>query len=227
VGTGFTTSDIFGAHNRLSHHGVRFLSLPLELSPEPAEASGPRRFEAFGQTSDGEFVVLVERRHAPNPYGTIDQKTGVSEPLHTSHVVEDLGTCRVFMERVLDHRVLFTEICGGELFERLMALPPGSSFRFQMLGHPARETGRIIFIEMEGDRPDPGVASPQSGSGLTGLTYTVDSLDRRVAAAVEIGVTVVQPPTPAPDHHLGPGRTATLLPPFDLGLELFEPHRPR
>jgi hypothetical protein len=224
LGTGFTSSDIFSVHARLSGHGVSFLSRPLELTPEPAEEAGPRRFEAFGQAPDGEFIVLVERRNAPTPYGSIDPETLVSEPLHTSHIVDDLPGCRRFMEEVLDHGTLFSEVCSGEIFERLMGLPPGGSFRFQMLGPPTRVTGRIIFIEMDGSRP-----AQRRGAiptrGLIGLTYTADDLDRRVARAAELGATVIEPASDMSDHHLGSGRRAILKPPFNLRLELFEPRR--
>jgi catechol 2,3-dioxygenase-like lactoylglutathione lyase family enzyme len=222
LGTGFTSSDILSVHARLSRHGVTFLSRPLELTPEPAEEAGPRRFEAFGQTPDGEFIVVVERRNAPTHYGTIDPSSLTSEPLHTSHIVDDLQTCRRFMEEVLDHRVLFTEVCSGEIFEALMSLPPGVSFRFQMLGPPKRDTGRIIFIEMDASQlAQRGDAV--SHRGLVGLTYLVDDLDRRVARAVELGATIFDPTRDASDHHLGPGRRAILQPPFNLRLELFEP----
>jgi hypothetical protein len=194
----------------------------LELSPEPAEEAGPRRFEAFGQAPDGEFIVVVERRNAPTPYGTIDPSSLTSEPLHTSHIVDDLDTCRRFMEEVLDHRVLFTEVCSGEIFEALMSLSPGASFRFQMLGPPNRDTGRIIFIEMGGSRPAPG-GEALPNRGLIGLTYAADDLDRRLARAVGLGATVVEPARDASDHHLGQGRRATLQPPFNIRLELFEP----
>ena len=220
LGTGFTTSDIHRLHLRLDGHGVRFLSPPLELSPEPGDEAGPRRFEAFSQTVDGEFIVLVERRRAPGPYGTIDPHSLLSEPLHTSHVVDDLDGCCRFMEEVLDHRVMFSEVCSGELFERLMAIEPGSSFRFRMLGHPERETGRIIFIEFDGEAREvkPDVRHPQRG--LFGLSYRCDDLDRRVEAAGSLGVGVLLSPGQASRRQPGDGRRAVLAAPFGILLEL-------
>jgi predicted enzyme related to lactoylglutathione lyase len=205
---------------------MRFLSPPLELTPESTEEAGPRRFEVFGQTGDGEFAVLIERRRAPGPYGTIDPDSLVSEPLHTSHVVEDLAGCRRFMEEVLDHQVLFAEECRGPVFEELMALPPETSLRFQMLAHPEQETGRIIFIEIAGEQnggfAQVGPRKPRRG--ICALTYSCDKLEERVATAREIGATVLLPPTESGHQLMGPGRWAHLMPPFDLLLELWEPN---
>jgi catechol 2,3-dioxygenase-like lactoylglutathione lyase family enzyme len=225
LGTGFTTTDIRDVHQRLESLGMRFLSPPLELTPELTDEAGPRRFEVFGQTGDGEFAVLIERRRAPGPYGTIDPASLLSEPLHTSHVVEDLERCRRFMEEVLDHRVLFAEECRGREFEDLMALPPGTSLRFQMLAHPQRETGRIIFIEIADERSqESGRVDPRRPRrGICALTYSCDKLEDRVATAGELGATVLLPPTDEVHPFLGRGRWALLTPPFDLLLELWEP----
>jgi catechol 2,3-dioxygenase-like lactoylglutathione lyase family enzyme len=225
LGTGFTTSDIHGVHQRLESLGMRFLSPPLELTPESTEEAGPRRFEVFGQTGDGEFAVLIERRRAPGPYGTIDPDSLLSEPLHTSHVVEDLARCRRFMEEVLDHQVLFAEECRGPVFEELMALPPDTSLRFQMLAQPDQETGRIIFIEIEGEqnRRTAQVDPRKPRRGICALTYSCDKLEERVATAHEIGATLLLPPTEGVRQSLGRGRWALLIPPFDLLLELWEP----
>ncbi len=226
LGTGFTTGDIHRVHERLEGHGVRFLSPPLELSPDPGDDAGPRRFEAFSQTGDGEFVVLVERRRAPSPYGTIDPGSLLSEPVHTSHVVDDLDACCRFMERVLDHRVLFSERCAGETFERLMALDRGSTFRFRMLCHPDRETGRIIFIEFDGGERAASRRTQRPHRGLIGLTYTADDLDRRLDTARSLGAAVLPPPGRAAGRAAGSGPSATVVPPFNILLELRQTQGP-
>lgn len=220
LGIGFTTQGIGPVRDRVAAAGVRFLSEPVELTPEPDGPTGPQRFEVFGQAPCGEFIVLIERRNVPTPYGSLSAENPVSEPLHTSHVVTDLTHCSRFMSRVLGHEVLFREKCEGEEFDRLMAVNSGTRFWFEMLGHPDHPTGRIIFIEYEEVREGRQHSPP--GHGISGLAYTCDSIEATLARAAAAGVVSTAEPVDIDDPLLGRGRVVTLQPPWGSRLELWE-----
>ncbi|MEJ2086623.1 MAG: hypothetical protein P8Y44_13270 [Acidobacteriota bacterium] len=231
LGVGFTTQGIEQVQARARRAGVSFLSPPIELTPEPEGASGPRRFEVFGQTRDSEFVVLIERQNVDTAYGNISDAWHTSEPLHTSHVVRDLTAASRFMCTALDHEVIFREECVGSEFEQLMSVPANTRFRFEMLRHPDHSIGRIIFIEYETmqTRPNGSVtadARPVAprARGLVALRYDCSDLEAAVSRARLQGGTVARPITEVDSELLGTGRVATLESPVGLLIELWEPH---
>jgi len=220
LGIGFTTQGIHGVRDGVAATGVRFLSEPVVLTPEPDGPTGPQRFEVFGQAPSSEFIVLIERRNVPTPYGSLSAERPVSEPLHTSHVVTDLTHCSRFMSRVLGHEGLFREKCEGEEFDRLMDVEPGTRFWFEMLGHPDHPTGRIIFIEYDDKQTGRPQAPPTPG--ISGLAYSCDDLDATLARAAACGVVSTMQPVEVDDPLLGRGRVVTLQPPWGSLLELWE-----
>lgn len=222
LGIGFTTQGIGSVHQRLKDLGVEFLSAPIELTPEPEGPTGPRRFEAFGQAPDGEFVVLIERQNVDTPYGSISERWQTSEPLHTSHVVSDLAAASRFMTDVFAHEVLFREECQGPEFEQLMGVPVDTRFRFEMLAHPDQSTGRIILIEYADDwQPGAWVEPPQRG--LTALRYDCTELDTALERARQAGATLLRPPLAVDTPTLGTGRAAALRSPIGILIELWQP----
>lgn len=231
LGVGFTCRDIAAAHARLGATGVSFCSPPIELTPEPEEGeidlTGPRRFEAFGQAANGELVVLIERRNAPDAYGTLDDHWLTSEPLHTSHIVADLAAASRFMVEALEHRVIFRETCQGEDFERLMGLGPGAAFRFEMLQHPEHHTGRIIFIEYLEPAARKTIAAASAtglGRGIQSLRYDTSDLETTLAAVTEAGGELLLEPRDLASAVLGGGRVAVVGSPLGVRLELWQPN---
>ncbi len=221
VGIGVTTGEIERVHARLAACGVEFLSPPVQLLPEPEGPSGPRRYEAFGRQEDGAFLVLIERLNAPTPYGSISSDARVSEPLHCSHVVVDLAAASRFMVEVLEHEPLFHERCEGPTFERLMGLPPGARFEFEMLHHPGFATGRIIFIAHEGRAGEQRLALPPM-RGVSAHRYDCDDLEATLARVEPSGGEIVAAPAEISDPLLGRGRAAAVMPPFGTLVELWE-----
>ena len=223
LGIGFTTDAIDEVHARLGTTGLRFQSAPVELTPEPVagETVGPRRFEAFGQAPDGEFIVLIERRNSPEPYGTITGPWRTSEPLHCSHIVADRAAAGRFMEQALDHEVLFEEELGGPELDRLMGLPAGSRLGFQMLAHPRFATGRIIFIEYPELDATPTFIEPPT-RGLHALRYDCRDLDIGLARVIEAGGEILREPASLTCPALGSGRVATIRSPIGVLLELWQ-----
>ena len=224
LGVGVTTDAIDRVHARLAAAGLRFQSPPVELTPEPVagESVGPRRFEAFGQAPDGEFIVLIERRDAPEPYGTIAAEPfRTSEPLHCSHVVADRAAAGRFMEQALDHQVLFEEELSGPELDRLMGLPSGSRLGFQMLAHPDYPTGRIIFIEYPEHDDAPAFIEPPA-RGLHALRYDCRDLDRSLVRVSDAGGELLREPANLDSGALGRGRVATIRSPIGVLLELWQ-----
>ena len=232
LGVGFTTQGIEDVYQRTERFGVEYLSAPIELTPEPEGPTGPRRFEVFGQSLDGEFVVLIERQNVDTPYGTISETSQTSEPLHTSHVVPDLAAASRFMCVALDHEVIFKEECDGPDFEQLMAVAPDTRFRFEMLRHPDHSIGRIIFIQYDevdsvthptGTRATKvGLAQPP-GRGINALRYDCTNLDSAVARAERVGGALLRPVVNVEATSLGAGRVAPLASPAGILIELWEP----
>jgi predicted enzyme related to lactoylglutathione lyase len=231
LGVGFTTRGIEDVYQRTERFGVDYLSAPIELTPEPEGPTGPRRFEVFGQSLDGEFMVLIERQNVDTPYGTISETWQTSEPLHTSHVVADLGAASSFMCAALDHEVIFKEECNGPEFEQLMAVAPDTRFRFEMLRHPDHSIGRIIFIQYdeEDSAPGPtdaGLAEPPA-RGMNALRYDCTDLEGAVARAEQAGGTLLRPIVNIEvpglgTGGLGTGRVAALGSPVGILIELWE-----
>lgn len=223
VGIGFTTDAIQEVFERLTAGGASFLSAaPVQLTPDPEGPTGPRRLEAFGQARDGEFSVLIERQNAPSPYGSISQRWRTSEPLHSSHVVADLAAPRRFLGEALDQEVIFREECAEPETDLLMALPPGTRFRFEMLKHPERDTGRIILIEFPDANLEPSWTAPPA-RGIHALGYGCADLDDQLAAVARAGGRVLGGPVEIDSPGLRRGRAAAIESPLGVLLELWEP----
>jgi catechol 2,3-dioxygenase-like lactoylglutathione lyase family enzyme len=222
LGIGFTTREVREAHRRLAAAGVDFLSAPVELTPPQTGPAGPRRFEVFGRAADGEFLVLIERLNPPSPYGNLSEVSGLSEPLHASHVVEDLAASSRFMSEVLGHETLFRETLDGERFERLMGLAHGARLSFEMLHHPAFPTGRIIFIELEGSVSGTISLVAPPARGMCAHRYDSSDLDSVLARVEEAGGTLRSAVVEIDEPVLGRGRVATVAPPHGTLLELWE-----
>jgi predicted enzyme related to lactoylglutathione lyase len=226
LGVGFTTLAIAGVHARLVGAGVAFASEPLRLTPEAAPAAGPVRYEAFGRGPDGDGVVLIERLNTPTPYGTLSAGLDVSEPLHVSIVVEHLEASSLLLRSALGHATVFAERCEGPLFERLMALAPGTRFRFEMLKHPAFDTGRVVLIafEAESTAAAPEPSPPRAGGrGIVALRYDTDDVEATLAAATASGAALVRPPVEIAAPLVGRARVAVVEPPWGGRLELWQP----
>jgi catechol 2,3-dioxygenase-like lactoylglutathione lyase family enzyme len=222
VGIGFTTTDPGALCAALTGHGAAFLSPPVRVGPPGQGPADPTRFEAFARLRDGEFIVVIERRNMPAPYGTIAGSPPVSEPLHTSHSVADLDACRRLFTRVLSHEVLVRETCEGPDFERLMGLAPGTSFVFEMLKPPAHPTGRIVLMAFPpGGRHLPAPDGPRRG--IAALRYDVDDLAAALAAVPAAGGEIVAGPLQVRDPVLGAGRAAAVASPLGTPIELWEP----
>lgn len=220
LGIGFTTRGVARVHERLAAAGVDFVSAPLCLTPENVAVAGPVRYEAFGRAHDGELVVLIERLNAPTPYGTIDEALDASEPLHTSHVVPDLPAASRFMTEVLGQQTLLRDRCQGDVFDRLLGVPPGTAFSFEMMHHPGSPTGRIVLMAFEGTPRSAPTVDPL-GRGLTTLRHHCDDLEavrRRVAPA---GGEVVRGPA-AIDSPIGRGNVMLVRSPFSTLCEIWE-----
>jgi hypothetical protein len=205
---------------------VVFQSSPVELTPEPEGPTGPQRFEAFGQMANHEYVVIIERRNAPTAYGSISDDWNTSEPLHTSHIVPDLAAASSFMATALEHEVLFREDCSGPEFEELMAIPEQTRFRFEMLGHPDRSTGRSILIEYEDGQPGPVFAQPPI-RGLHALRFDTSDLETTLALITRAGGSVLRGPALIDSPAVGRGQAAAVKSPLGILLEIWQPQPTR
>ena len=224
LGVGFTTIEIRDVHARLERSGVRFVSPPLLLTPmSPALASGappgPQRYEAFGRTVDGDFIVLIERINAGTPYGTF--VTDCSEPLHASFVVTNLAACTHFMREVLEHEILLAETCAGTPFDVLLGLPEDVSFRFAMAHHPSFATGRTVFMEFQ-KRLEPMAQTPGLGLGICRLRYDTTDLHSTLSRVPGGGGSLVRGPASVEDPVLGHGLVAMVRSPFGVLIELWQ-----
>ena len=224
LGIGFTTASISGVQARLADLGVQFVSPPLLLTPAPAAATllgppGPRRYEAFGRTVDGDFLVLIERIGATTPYGVLT--TDCSEPLHASFVVTNLDASVHFMRDVLEHEVLAAEACSGPPFDALLGLPSDVSFRFAMLHQPAYPTGRIVLIEYE-KKPAPMTQTPGLTPGICRLRYDTDDLHTTLSRVPGGGGSLVRGPASVDDPVLGHGLVAMVRSPYGMLIELWQ-----
>jgi catechol 2,3-dioxygenase-like lactoylglutathione lyase family enzyme len=224
LGIGFTTRGITEVHTRLQGLGVRFVSDPLLLNPPRAEAllgapPGPRRYEAFGRTADGDFVVLIERVGADTAYGTLS--SDCSEPLHASFVVTNLDASLHFMREVLEHETLLAESCSGPPFDELLGAPEGASFRFAMSHRPGFVTGRAIFMEFQ-KRLEPMTQTPGLGPGICRLRYDTTDLHSTLARVPGGGGSLVRGPASVEDPVLGQGLVAMVRSPFGVLVELWQ-----
>lgn len=224
LGTGFTTSGIGGVHQRLQAAGVRFVSPPLLLTPmaraAPRElAPGPRRFETFGRSADGDFIVLIERVNAATPYGTF--AGDCSEPLHASFIVTNLEATLHFMRDVLEHEVLLADSCAGPPFDELLGMPHDVSFRFAMLHRPGYATGRTVFMEFR-SRPEPMAQTPGLTPGICRLRYDTTDLHATLARVPGGGGSLARGPASVDDPVLGQGIVAMVRSPFGVLIELWQ-----
>ena len=224
VGIGVTTRGVGAVFDRVAAAGVDFVSPPLCLTPGAVGPAGPVRYEAFGQAADGEFVVLIERLNVPTPYGTISEAFHTSEPLHSSHVVPDLEAAGRFMAEALGQESLLRDRCEGEIFEKLMGLPRGTAFRFEMRHRPGYPTGRIVLIAFEGhDGPAPMI-DPR-GRGLTALRYDCEDVAAVAASIASAGGAILRGPVEVDSPALGRGRVLSARSPFGTLVEIWEVKR--
>ena len=224
LGTGFTTIGIDRVHARLEASGVRFVSSPLLLTPMGAATSanappGPRRFETFGRTADGDFIVLIERVNAATPYGTF--AGDCSEPLHASFIVTNLDATIHFMRDVLEHEVLLAETCSGPPFDALLGLSRDASFRFAMLHHPGHPTGRTVFMEFQ-KKPEPMAQTPGLTPGICRLRYDTTDMHSTLARVPGGGGSLVRGPAGVDDPVLGHGLVTMVRAPFGVLIELWQ-----
>jgi len=220
VGIGFTTPEIHASVSRLRAAGAEPISDPMCLSsnsnvPDP----GMSRWEVFVRLRGGEYAVLIQRDGAPLPYGTFSAEQPLSEPLHASFVVADLERTLRFYTNVLGHQPIVQEHCAGPMFEQLMALESGTSFDFIMVKAPEENTGRVVLMAFA-DASEGGASQSASSSsqptrtGIYGLRYETNDLDRLVARAVEWGFDPI-PESPGADNSFGDLASTAF---FDVGL---------
>jgi catechol 2,3-dioxygenase-like lactoylglutathione lyase family enzyme len=222
LGTGFTTAGIAGVHSRLEGLGITFLSPPRPLPPMGATGTprAPERYEAFGRTPDGDFIVLVERLNADIPYGTFGPDC--SEPLHATFVVTNLEACGHFMRDVLEHEVLVDENCSSPLFDAVFGLGPGVSFRFALAHQPPdHTTGRLVFMEFQ-SKPEPMAQIPSLSPGICRLRYDTADLHSTLSRVPGGGGSLVRGPASLDDPVLGPGLVAMVRSPFGVLIELWQ-----
>jgi catechol 2,3-dioxygenase-like lactoylglutathione lyase family enzyme len=224
LGVGFTTLPVHDVYSRLERLGVQFLSPPVLLTPkEEAGPKGtpprPQRFEAFGRTADGDFIVLIERFNAQTSYGTFG--SDCSEPLHVSFVVTNLDASLHFMSDVLEHETLLAEQCSGPPFDRLLGMESDVSFRFAMLHRAGWPTGRTLFIEFE-KKPQPMTQIPSLARGVCRLRYDTTDMHATLARVPGGGGSLVRGPASVDDPVLGQGLVALIRSPFGVVIELWE-----
>ncbi len=224
LGIGFTTLGIDGVRTRLEQLGVHFVSPPVLLSPMSAPMldgvpPGPKRYETFGRTVDGDFIVLIERVNAETPYGTIG--VDCSEPLHASFVVTNLDTCIHFMNDVLEHETLLADTCAGSPFDVLLGQPPEVSFRFAMPHRPGCSSGRLVFMEFE-RRREAMAQTPSRARGLCRLRYDTTNLHATLERVPGGGGSLVRGPASVDDPILGQGLVALVRAPFGVLIELWQ-----
>jgi catechol 2,3-dioxygenase-like lactoylglutathione lyase family enzyme len=224
LGIGFTTLGVSGVHARLERFEVQFVSPPILLTPMRAARpegapAGPQRFETFGRTVDGDFIVLIERVGADTPYGTFG--TDCSEPLHASFIVTNLDACTHFMRDVLEHEILLADTCAGPPFDTLLGRPADVSFRFAMPHRPDWPTGRTVFMEFE-KRPEPMAHIPALARGICRLRYDTTDLHATLARVPGGGGSLVRGPASIDDPVLGQGLVAMVRSPFGVLIELWQ-----
>ncbi len=224
LGTGFTTLGIRNVHARLERAGVRFVSPPLLLTPMslavPSGAPpGPQRYETFGRTADGDFIVLIERVDAATPYGTF--AADCSEPLHASFIVTNLDVCAHFMREVLEHEILLADTCSGPPFDALLGQPKDVSFRFAMPHRPGFPTGRTVFMEFQ-KRLEPMAQTPGLAPGICRLRYDTTDLHATLSRVPGGGGSLVRGPASVDDPVLGQGLVAMVRSPFGVLIELWQ-----
>jgi catechol 2,3-dioxygenase-like lactoylglutathione lyase family enzyme len=221
LGTGFTTVGIRNVQARFEQLGVAFASPPLPLPPMGASGTpkAPERYESFGRTDDGDFIILVERVNASIPYGTFG--TDCSEPLHATITVTNLDACAHFMRDVLEHEVLVEENCADPRFDALFGLPE-VSFRFA-LAHlkPDHRTGRLVFMEFQ-KRLEPMVRTPALSQGICRLRYDTTDLHETLTRVPGGGGSLVRGPASVDDPVLGQGLVAMVRSPFGVLIELWQ-----
>lgn len=222
IGVGFTTVGIRGVHARLEGLGVVFVSQPLPLPPMGATGtpSAPERYEAFGRTDDGDYLVLVERLDAPTPHGTF--RNDCSEPLHATFTVTNLDACGHFMRDVLEHEVLMEENCSSPRFDAIFGLSD-VSFRFALAHHPPDAAGRLVFMEFQ-KRPQPMAQTPGLAPGLCRLRYDTSDLHATLSRVPGGGGSLVRGPASIDDPVLGQGLVAMVRSPFGVLIELWQTH---
>ena len=220
LGIGFTTLGIREVHARLQGLGVTFLSAPLPLPPMGASGTptAPERYEAFGRTEDGDFIVLVERLNAATPHGTF--RNDCSEPLHATFAVTNLDACGHFMRDVLEHEVLQEENCSSPRFDAIFGLSD-VSFRFALAHRPPDTTGRLVFMEFL-KRPQPMTQTPGLAPGICRLRYDTDDLHATLARVPGGGGSLVRGPASIDDPVLGQGLVAMVRSPFGVLIELWQ-----
>jgi len=222
VGIGFTTVGIREVHARLEGLGTAFVSPPLPLPDMGASGTpkAPERYESFGRTGDGDFIILIERVNATTPYGTF--ATDCSEPLHATFVVTNLDACGHFMRDVLEHEVLCEENCSSPRFDAVFGLSGGVSFRFALAHHPPDyTTGRAVFMEFQ-KKPEAMAQVPGLSLGVCRLRYDTTDLHTTLSRVPGGGGSLVRGPASVDDPVLGPGLVAMVRSPFGVLIELWQ-----
>jgi len=220
VGIGFTTVGIAKVHARLAQTGVAFVSAPLPLPPMGATGTpaAPERYEAFGRTGDGDYIVLVERLNASTPHGTF--RRDCSEPLHATFTVTNLDACAHFMRDVLEHEVLVDDHCASPRFDAIFGLKD-AAFRFALAHHPPDPTGRVVFMEFQ-KKPEPMAQTPGLAPGLCRLRYDTSDLHTTLSRVPGGGGSLVRGPASVDDPVLGQGLVAMVRSPFGVLIEIWQ-----
>ena len=213
LGLVFAAEDVTRAYYRLSGDGVEFHSSPVTI--EEGEVA---RRAAYGRAYDGEYLVLEQ----PAGDGTLSPYFGVTEPRQCQLVVRDLAAASTFFDHVLEQRAIGAEQRKGEAWRQAMGLRTGTRATVEQLASNVDEGAHTTLISYSPSvGPDNEVGPPSRG--ICALRYDCNALDARLELAQTLGARVISPPRNVESPVLGDGWVATLMPPFGVLIELWEP----
>lgn len=218
VGIGFALRSLATVQARLQREDVRFFAPPLPRPATPsASAATPRkRLEAYGQTLDGDFLVLTEQLASDAAAGSMAARPG-----DASFIVTNLDACLHFMKDVLDQEASTVSEPAGAPFDSIFGVQPEARLR---LARPRHETGTpagVAFLEFE-KRLAPPPQFPAFSRGLCRLRYDTTDLHATLARVPGGGGSLVRGPSGIDDPVLGRGLVALVRSPFGAVIELWQ-----
>lgn len=129
---------------------------------------------------------------------------GVSEIHHVALIVSDVERAARFYERALGWKRTLAAAVGGEVVERGLGLPAGTTGRIQYLQGPT-QLGQIELIEWsDGPGPQPRTGHRELGTFLLSFQVPRAEIAATYDRVVALGAETLSEPVTSVLEHYGP-----------------------
>ena len=212
----FYVRDLWGLWEELRADGFEFKSEPLTYAMPGASSEILECLMAGPQGIWHSFIQYLPGRHRCLLASQPDQR--VSEVVAVVQIVDDVERTLDVAVGGLGGQVYYDDVFGGPAIDRIVGLPPGSSFRVALVRGPGSRNARIELM-----RSVDGALSGRSAAAPVLLSIRTSDLDEQLAALRVTGCRLLQGPVAVAATFVGGSvRAAYLELDSNIHLELVE-----